>query len=271
MPGPAWSAQEKDSLRQQLKRSNGRLAQIQIPGRTANAIRAQAVRMGLLPKGASRKAWSPEQRALLKKLHQQGYLPQEIFLRNLLGSPRRTKWSIVKQWGRLQLADRRRVNRGRRKKRWTSQERAEFETYLRRYSKTKTPEEIAQSWQVARSTVCRWQARLGVKQPREKVLQMPHSQAKQRRARQRMQQASQRAWRRRRREREKALRRLARELRRSERPPEERVCVDCGESWPKRREFFPYQDRRSSFGTSRYFKHRCLLCQNARRRKQSKK
>lgn len=271
MPGPPWSAREIDSLRQQLQRNQGSLAEIEIPGRTANAIRAQAVRRGLLRKRGSRKAWTPEQCALLEKLQQQGYGPQEIFVRNLLGSPRRTKWAIVKQWGRLQLADRQRANRTRRKKRWSPEKKKQFETYLRRYSKSKTPEQIAKHWHVARSTVCRWQHRLGVKQSREKVMQMPYSRAKQRRARQRMQKASQCAWQRRRQQREQALHALARELRSSARPPEERVCVDCGESWPKRREFFPYQDRRSSFGTSRYFKHRCLLCENARRRRNSRK
>jgi hypothetical protein len=206
----------------------------------------------------------------LKELQRQGFMPQEIFLRHLLDPPLRTKWSIAKQWGRLQLADKRRSDRMKHKKRWKPGEKEKFRKYLLGYSKTRTPEQIAKPWGISRGTVSRWQHALGVKMSREQVMQMPYSREKQKRAWRRIRQATKKRWKRRIRQREESLRELALVLRTRIRPPIERTCSTCGHLWPKRREFFPHYDRQISFGTSRYYKHRCILCENARRRMKNK-
>ena len=271
MPGLVWTNKEKNALKRQIKRENRVLSDVEIPGRSINSIRAQAARLGLVEPRASRAKWSKSQRERLHELKRQGFSPQEIFDFQLLGEPPRTKWSITKQWGRMELADRRRSDRMKRKKRWSADERKKFTQYLLRHSKSQTPEQIAGVWDVARSTVSRWQNLLGVKVPRDQVLRMPYSQEKQRRARKRIRQANRRMWNRRLKEREESLSKLAADMRASPRPPREQTCTDCGQSWPRRREFFPHHEKKISIGTSRYFKHRCRLCENARRRAQAKR
>ena len=70
----------------------------------------------------------------------------------------------------MKLADRKRSRRMKEKKVWKVAEKERFKRYLRQYSVAMTPEQIGKSWGVARSMVARWQTRLGLKQPREKVL-----------------------------------------------------------------------------------------------------
>ena len=112
----------------------------------------------------------------------------------MLGGPVRTRWSITKQWGRVKLANRRRSRLMKKKRVWKAGEQRKFKAYLRRYSKTQTPEEIGKVWAVARSTVARWQNALGLKVPREAVVKMAYSQRKQSAARKRIQRASKQMW-----------------------------------------------------------------------------
>lgn len=194
MPGTPWTAKERKALRRQILREKKTPAQVEIDGRSVNAVRAQAARMDLIPKRASRAKWSQRQLDLLQDLQQQGLTPQQIYDGSLLGEPVRTKWAITKQWGRMHLADQRRVDLMKQKKRWANGELGKFHAYLLKHSSSKTPEEIARHWSVARSTVSRWQNALGVKATRDEVLQMRYSREKQRRALKRIQEASRRMW-----------------------------------------------------------------------------
>lgn len=269
MPGAPWSNQEKRALRRQIRREKLALGDVKIDGRTVHSIRSQAVRLQLVEKRTSRAKWSASERRRLRELKEQGFLPTEIAELGLLGEPARTRWSITKQWGRMKLADRRRSRRMRRKKKWGLGEKERFHQYLRKHSAVKTPEEIAKVWGIARSTVARWQVELGVKVPRERVLQMAYSRAKQRRARVRIRSSSRRMWDRRRASQVDNLRTLADDMRAAEHPPREQVCVDCEQSWPRRREFFHIREKKISMGTSRYYKRRCVLCENIRRGKRA--
>ncbi|MEO2023760.1 MAG: hypothetical protein ABGX05_18200, partial [Pirellulaceae bacterium] len=78
-------------------------------------------------------------------------------------------------------------------------------------------------------------------------------------------------WKNRRLERETEMLGSAKELRRTMKRLDERVCEDCQRPWPKRREFFHINEKKISIGTSRYFKRRCVLCENTRRRLQDQK
>ena len=266
MPGSPWTPSEKKTLRRQVQKEGRALVDVAIDGRTINAIRSQAVRMRLVEKRASRQKWPAKQRRRLRELKEEGFTPREICEFDLLGDPPRTKWSITKQWGRMKLANRRRARLMRKKKIWEPGDRERFRKYLRKYSKTQTPEEIGRAWGVARSTVARWQNELGIKASREQVMRMGYSLVKQNRARKKIRQNSKQMWVRRRADREQALYDLAEEIRTSARPAAEQVCSDCEQSWPKRREFFHIREKKISMGTSRYYKHRCVLCENRRRR-----
>jgi len=270
MPGERWTENDIDSLREQLDHGLA-LKEVQIERRTINAIRSQALRLELVEMRANRRKWPSRQRRLLRKCKEQRLTPVEIFEFGLLGEPPRSFWAIRKQWGRMKLSDRRRARLMRKKKVWKPGEKRKFDTFLRKNSKQMTPEEIGKEWSVARSTVARRQTELGVKATREQVMQMEYSLAKQRRARQRIRRNSLNMWANRRRNRESDLINMAQEIRDSSRPPDERKCSDCGRSWPKRREFFHTSEKKISIGVSRYFKHRCVLCENERRRSQEKK
>jgi hypothetical protein len=254
------------SLRRQLKKEGRSVEEVHIEGRTAHAIRTQAVRLGLIHARDSRWPWPSEQRERLRELKEAGFTPLQIYQFELLGDPPRSRWAITKQWGRMKLADRDRSSKMRRKKAWKPGERKRFDDFLRKNSRRMTPEQIAKVWDVARSTVARRQTELGVKMSREEVMQMEYSQAKQRKARRRMRSGNLRRWEKHRQQKEDSLLRLAEELRSNERPPAEQTCTDCGRSWPKRKDFFHTRDKRISIGTSRYYKHRCVLCENRRRR-----
>lgn len=271
MPGKPWNAKEKRALRRQVKTESRVLADVRVEGRTLNAIRSQAARMVLVQKRANRKKWTTEQRRRLRKLRTEGFTPKEIFEFELLGDPTRSRWSITKQWGRMKLANRRRSRLMRNKRIWKMGEHREFRAYLRRHSKTQTPEEIGKRWGVARSTVARWQNELGVKVPREDVLKMVYSRAKQLTALRRIRRASKNMWEVRRKAHEEKLLRIARDAERGNQPVPEQVCSDCGRTWPKRRGFFHIREKKISMGTSRYYKHRCVLCENARRRRNDRK
>ena len=266
MPGKRWTKTELKSLRRQLAANGRRVEEVRISGRTSHAVRTQAVRLDLIRARDSRWPWAAPQRKLLRELKQSGFTPLQIYQYELLGDPLRSRWAITKQWGRMKLADRGRSNKMRRKKRWKTGERQQFDAFLRKNSRRMTPEQIAKVWGVARSTVARRQTELGVKVSRDLVMQMEYSQAKQQKARKRMRQGNLRRWERHRREKEDSLVQLAERLRSNERPPVEQTCTDCGRSWPKRKDFFHTRDKRISIGTSRYYKHRCVLCENQRRR-----
>jgi len=260
MPGLRWTSEEKEVLRQKIVEEHLAPAQVDLEGRTVNAIRSQVVRMGLVEARASRAKWTSRQERLLEKLKEEGLTPSQIYRYDLLGDPRRTLWSITKKWGRMKLSDRKRSRQMKRKKRWKPGEREEFDRFLRDNSKKMTPEQIGKDWKIARSTVARRQVELGLKVSRDAVMQMDYSLEKQRRARKRIRRGNIRNWERRRTEREERLVELANELRTRSTPPEEQVCSDCNRSFPKRREFFHTTEKKISIGRSRYFKHRCVLC-----------
>ncbi len=266
VPGPHWTDIDKTALRQQLTIRELDITDVRFPGRSQIAVRTQAVRMGLIRPRQARLKWSNKQRKLLRKLKRDGYAVPQIFQFRLLSDPPRSFWSIRMQWGRMKLSDRKRSRRMKKKKVWKSGERAKFERFLVRHSQRMTPEEIGKKWGLARSTVARWQTSLGVKQPREKVMRMHYSLEKQRRASRRIRRNNKRIWAERRARSESELIALAIELYGHSRQPSDRECFDCGRTWPKRREFFHFSEKRTGFGTARYYKHRCRLCENARRR-----
>jgi hypothetical protein len=159
----------------------------------------------------------------------------------------------------------------RNKKQWKPGEKQTFLKFLKKQSQRMTPEEIGKEWKLARSTVSRIQSQFGLKATRDEVLLMKYSLAKQERARRRIRRDNIRHWENRRLERETEMLGSAKELRRTMKRLDERVCEDCQRSWPKRREFFHINEKKISIGTSRYFKRRCVLCENTRRRLQDQK
>jgi hypothetical protein len=270
VPGKRWSDKEKDALQHALQ-SGIDVKDVQIKGRRPNAIRVQAIRMSLIEPNVSRWNWALRQRRLLKKYWRLGLKPHEIHDNDLLGKPYRSLWSIKKKWGRMKLADRKRARKMRQKKVWKPGEKQEFERYLLENSATMTPEQIGKTWNIARSTVARWQTELGVKKTRDAVMIMEYSLAKQRRARRRIRRTNVKCAEERRVRYEAFLCEEAKTLVARCRNVNERVCTDCGRSWPKRAVFFHSTDKRTDFGTSRYYKRRCRICENARRREQEER
>ena len=266
MPGRRWNAKEIASLESQVKDQGLPLEQVKIQGRTAHAVRVRAVRSGLIVGRKPRYHWTAAQRKVLKQCKKSGMTPEQIFVLHLLGDPPRSIWAIKKMWGRMKLSDRKRSRRMKRKKRWKPGEKAEFKKFLKKHSSSMTPEQIAKQWKVARSTVSRWQIQLGVKQPRETVLRMEYSVAKQQRARQRTRRRNRQRWNQWREGRESELHELADELRSRFKSLKERTCQVCGNVWPLRSEFFHSNEKRIEFGKSRYYKNRCRICENTRRR-----
>lgn len=208
---------------------------------------------------------------LLKQYKQEGLTPLHIFGFDLLGETHRSIWAITKKWGRLKLADRKRSRCMQNKKQWKPGEKQKFVRYLRKHSQQMTPEEIGKQWGLARSTVSRIQTKFGLKATRDQVLLMDYSLAKQERARRRIRRDNIRNWEQRRQQREQDMLASAEQLRRTSNRLEERDCEDCQRSWPKRREFFHINEKKISIGTSRYYKRRCVLCENRRRRLQDQK
>ena len=271
MPGKRWTSTEKESLRRQLITEQRGLEGVEIPGRSLFAIRSQAARLGLIEWKPPRMKWAPGQMKLLKQYKQEGLSPAHVFQFGLLGEPYRSIWAITKKWGGMKLANRTRSRSMQNKKQWQPGEKKSFVRFLKKESHRLTPEEIGTQWNLARSTVSRIQTKYGLKATREEVLLMQYSQAKQERARRRIRRYNVRNWNNRREQREAEMLASAKELRRTVKRLEERTCEDCQRSWPKRREFFHINEKKISIGTSRYFKRRCVLCENKRRRLQDQK
>lgn len=266
MPGVRWTEKERRALRRQVLRERRALEQVELPGRSEHSIRRQAARMGLVDQRPGRFKWPADQVRKLEKLAREGLSAAEISRFELVGDPPRSLWAIRKMWGRLSLADRGRSQRMRDRKRWRPGELAKFDAYLRRHSRQLTPEQIGREWGLARSTVARRQTELGIKRPRAEVLRMEYSQRKQRDARERLRRRNLKYWRERRERRVQELEELAQEYSRRGQVATQ-VCVDCQRAWPRRTEFFHVSEKQISIGTSRYFKHRCVLCENQRRRR----
>lgn len=271
MPGKRWTSAEKESLRRQLITEQRGLEGVEIPGRTLFAIRSQSARLGLIELKPPRLKWSAEQMKLLKQYKREGLTPLHVFQFGLLGEPYRSIWAITKKWGRMKLADRTRSRSMQNKKQWKAGEKQKFVRFLKKQSHLMTPEEIGVQWNLARSTVSRIQTKYGLKATRDAVLLMQYSQAKQDRARRRIRRYNIRNWDNRRQQREAEMLASAQQLRRTVKRLDERICEDCHRSWPKRREFFHINEKKISIGTSRYFKRRCVLCENKRRRLQDQK
>ncbi|MCA9173384.1 MAG: hypothetical protein KDB14_02730 [Planctomycetales bacterium] len=267
MPGARWTKSETKSLRKQLKEGRA-IEDVEIDGRSEHAIRRQAGRLNLISQRDGRYRWPQRQLDKLRELAGQGLTVGEIYEFELLGEPARSLWAIRKTWGRLGLSDPRRAERMRQRKVWAPGERRKFDAYLRKHSGAMTPEQIGTHWGLARSTVARRQTELGIKRTRAQVLKMEYSRNKREAARVRLRKRNLTYWRERRERREQELAELADQLRR--RGCETQTCVDCGQSWPRRPEFFHTTEKRISIGTSRYFKHRCILCENRRRRQKAK-
>lgn len=263
MPGERWTRKELKSLRKQLREGRA-IESVELDHRTVHAIRRQAGRMKLIEQREGRFRWPQKQIDKLKELAEQGLTVAEIHQFELLGEPERSLWAIRKTWGRLGLSDPHRAACMKRRKVWAPSERRKFDDFLRENSEHMTPEEIGKQWGVARSTVARRQTELGLKRTRAEVLEMPYSRRKREQARTRLRRRNLQYWQQRRETRKAEMLELAKRLR--ERGCELQTCVDCGVTWPRRAEFFHTTEKRISIGTSRYFKHRCILCENKRRR-----
>ena len=267
MPGERWTQAEIKLLKKQLREGRA-VEDVKLESRSVHAIRRQASRLELIEQREGRYRWPQRQIDKLKELAAQGLTVTEIHQFELLGEPARSLWAIRKTWGRLGLSDPHRSERMKHRKVWDPGERKKFDAYLRKHSRQMTPEQIGKEWGVARSTVARRQTELGLKRPRAEVLEMDYSRKKRERARAKLRRRNLQYWRQRRDEREQQMTALAEELRK--RGCDEQTCVDCGVCWPRRSEFFHTTEKRISIGTSRYFKHRCILCENKRRRKRQK-
>ena len=271
MPGKRWTSAEKDALRRQIVTEQQPLEAVDIPGRTSYALRSQCGRLGLVEQRPPRLKWTAPQMKLLKQYKEEGLTPLHVFRFSLLGEPHRSLWAITKKWGRMKLANRKRSRCMQNKKQWNPGEKQKFVRFLKKQSRSMTPEEIGKQWNLARSTVSRIQTKFGLKATRDQVLLMKYSLAKQDRARRRIRRDNIRNWEQRRLQREQDMLASAKDLRRNTTRLEERTCEDCQRSWPKRREFFHINEKKISIGTSRYFKRRCVLCENQRRRSQDRK
>ena len=266
MPGARWTVKERRLLKRELKRT-GDIDEVEVPGRTQFSIRQQARRMKLVAQRPGRFKWPAAQIEKLEELAGEGLSAGEIFRFELLGEPARSLWAIRKMWGRLKLADPRRSEQMKHRKVWKPGEKQRFDQFLRKNSARMTPEQIGTEWGVARSTVARRQTELGVKRPRSEVLEMEYSRAKRERARRRLRQRNLKYWQEKRQQREMDLIALAARYRRRGGVATQQ-CTDCERVWPKRPEFFHTSEKQISIGTSRYYKHRCVLCENERRRGQ---
>ncbi len=271
MPGLQWSASELKSLYQQIVEENKDGKQVVISGRSRAGITMKAIRQGLIKLNRLRRVWPRRQKKLLRQLKERGYTPRDIADSSLLGLPDRTLWAIRKMWGRQKLSDRRRSRLMTQKKVWQPNEKELFIKYLHENSSTKTPEEIGVHWNLARSTVASWQRKLNLKQPYQVILRMDYSRLKQKIFLARNSRRMFKYWRHWQSLHEEALLAAAADLREKTLNISERICLDCNKSWPLRAQFWHFSHKKTEFGTSRYFKHRCRLCENLRKRKKNRR
>lgn len=270
-----WRPWERERLSLQISQG-ACLNQIQIHGRTKNAIHAQAVRQGLITAGSPRENWPLRQIESLKDAHRSRYTVAHILVLDLLGPPFRSQWAIRKMLGRLHLTNPKRSAAGRRKKIWKAGELEKFHIYLVQRSDGETPEQIARIWKVSRGTVIRHQILLNMRPTRSQVVQMPYSQAKFRRAfrknRKKLQKHLDQFRSVQRQARELRLSRLAAMLRERTPPLPEKTCRVCKRSWPLQEQFFPIRWRLTQAqGKVQRFSGRCRLCRTCRHAKRAQR
>lgn len=267
MPGIPWSTDEEVALRERLIAAFGDVRLVVVPGRTNNAIRTKALRLHLISPARQKTSWwTARQIKLLKQLRRAGSTPELIFNFDALGEPLRTLYAIRDMWKRLKLADRRRSRAASQRKIWRAGERERFDAYVLATSERYTPEQIGVRWQCSTETVRARQRLLGVKLTIDRVRALPYSREKRQRCARRTARGSRKRWKLWRIKELSRLQKDAAELRLAYPKRPERICRDCHMSWPLRREFFHAQQRRSGSLTTIYFKYRCRLCENSRRR-----
>ena len=110
MPGTHWTEEQIDALRVAIEAGlDPRDDAVFVPEKSKHAVVSQAIRRGWIQlRYEGRENWPLAQRRRLAKAKREGLNPQEIFDRNLLGSPHRSLWAIKKQWGRMKLSCKRR-------------------------------------------------------------------------------------------------------------------------------------------------------------------
>lgn len=151
MPGLRWTFAEKEELRKQLAAGHF-LEDIYIEGKTKNAIRAQATRLGLIGDGVARVEWSEEDKEDLFEYVKDGWSASDIVEAMEIGVPvfrsgiMRNRNAIQKQMQRLGLGNKKRSRVLKTVRHFTGNEKREFRSFLKANYESMTPEQMAREW-----------------------------------------------------------------------------------------------------------------------------
>ncbi|HEX8910884.1 MAG TPA: hypothetical protein VF796_00895 [Humisphaera sp.] len=268
-----WRTGEVRTLTEAVRQARSP-ADVRLPGRSPAAVRTMARRLGLTGDGIPRRPWTAAERETLRELIAAGRTVKQILADGRLGGYSAN--AVRKQIQRMGLADPIRSAGQKAAVRLRGEVRARFHRFLQAHGRDCTPGQIAMLWnderapRVSHATVVYHLTLLGLRIPRRVVVRMPFSRLKQQRSveqfviREKERRARQRAVF------EAHLRRLraATEAAANDgRPAAFRRCRSCGERWPLNPSFFPaYWKRSPGGGRRRLMKHRCRICERARRR-----
>ncbi|MCX6720174.1 MAG: hypothetical protein NTV36_03665 [Candidatus Staskawiczbacteria bacterium] len=145
--GSKWTKAEKQFLKESLAKERLSLENIVVPGRSSERVRRQALKMGLIPKLRNPRI-SRSQRKKIREMRSQGYSVKQIAEFGLQEHPHRTANAVQKVLGRLRLVNKNRSRAARKRKIWRNGEKEEFYIFLRQYSATLSPQQIAKKFGV---------------------------------------------------------------------------------------------------------------------------
>lgn len=257
-----WKEAEKEMLKDRLLKDGLTIEQVEIPGRKPEGIRRQAVKLFLIER-ERHPPLTEEQLLLLYGFKAQGLCAKQISDEDLLGPPHRTPTAIQKNLSALGLVNKNRALAAFNRKIWYNGEKEAFAKFLVEKFRKLSTREMADKFGVSKSTVDRWQRKLGVKPSPSEAMAIPSTKEHLKKC----------IWERDRKkvlafEKNLALRRkkllavaIALRKKRFVPPLEERKCINCGTVWPKRKKFFYYTE----ILHHRYFMRSCVLCEAKRR------
>lgn len=268
MPGTHWGSLE-ELLIAQMNRGVP-IEEVEIPGKSKNAIRTKAIRLGLIKAVEPRIEWPRNQIRILRKYQKLGLSVRYIYEANVLGDPYRSLHAIRQQWKRKKLSNRKISRAMRRKKIWKEGEFQEFVLYLKKFSTSQAPRQIAKKWKISRGTVSRWQNIYGLKLTLREVKNLPYSKAVRSRARKKIIQKNKENWNRRIKERREKFYQEAANLIFTYPKISTRICLSCEIELPLRTKFWHCHDEiirtKQSQMRRRFFKHTCRECVLEKRR-----
>jgi hypothetical protein len=263
-----WTAKEKEALSTALTDPTLHPRKILISGRSPCAIERMARKLGLR-KYLTALPWSPQECALLRRLHKVGLTTTQI---HALDAFNRNKNAIEKKRSRLRLIrSRRRSKAAKHRKMWQNGELERFKTFLKKNSKIMATEEMAILFNVSIPTVRKHQRQLDVNLPWQEAMDLPYNIQKKKLGIQKLRRKLLRNSRKKDVSRTQILLNLAQKYRRKNPDVLEKRCPTCQHSFPKSQFFFYHRDTHRPTMTSRTFDYQCKACTSIYRRNMHQK